>query len=323
MSQLRSYDGPTLTLVVNPAAGLGRAKKELPRVCEELLTGQPGANLRVFQTTDYAEARLRCIATVEGARPAIPGRPRDALVVMGGDGMMHLGVNACAGTDVPLGCIPAGTGNDFAHGLGLPNSPVAAAKVIAAGMTRRMDLARVEGNLEGGAHVRYVGSVVSTGYDALVNAKTNAMTWPKGGLRYAAGALTVLSSFEPLRYRLRIDGRPRTQDAMFIAVGNAGYFGGGMRILPNFKLDDGLLDVTIVHPVSRMTLLRMLPSMYNGRFVSDPAVELLQARVVEIDGDGLQGMADGEKLGPVPLRVEAAPGVLDVFVPPTTALAAS
>lgn len=321
MSQLRSYDGPTLTLVVNPSAGRGRAKRELPDVCAALLTGQPGANLRVFQTSDYAEARLRCISAVAAARPAVPGGPRDALLVMGGDGMMHLGFNAAAGSDVPLGCIPSGTGNDFARGLGLPLSSVAAARIIAGGSTRRMDLALVEGALADGAQQRYVGSVVSTGYDALVNAKSNAMTWPRGSLRYAAAALAVLAHFEPLPYELVIDGVRRQQHAMFVAVGNAGYFGGGMRILPRYRLDDGLLDITVVNPVSRATLLRLLPTIYNGGFVKDPAVELLRARTVEIDGQGLVGMADGEPLGRVPLRVSAQPGVLEVFVSATAAAA--
>lgn len=311
---LRSYDAPTLTLVVNPAAGQGKARKDLPAVCSTLLTGLPGAHLRVFQTSDYAEARLRCIQAVEHARPATPGRRRDALLVMGGDGMMTLGLNACATTEVPLGLIPAGTGNDFARGIGLPTlSATAAAKVVVTGHERRMDLMRVSGDLADGARERYVGSVVSTGFDARVNARTNQMRWPRGALRYGVAALAELSRFEPLRYRLKIDGRPRQQDAMFVAVGNAGYFGGGMRVLPHYQVNDGMLDVTIVHPVSRATLLRLLPTMYTGAFAQDPAVELLRARVVEVDGDRLLGMADGEHLGRVPLRMEAVPHALTVF----------
>lgn len=319
---LRSYDGPSLTLVVNPAAGRGKARRDLPGVCSTLLTGLPGSNLRVYQASDYAEARLRCIQAVEGARPGAEGRRRDALVVMGGDGMMNLGLNACAGTDVPLGLIPAGTGNDFARGIGMPTmTATAAAKVIVAGCERRMDLMKVTGNLTDGAHERYVGSVVSTGFDSRVNHRTNEMSWPRGSARYALAVMAELRTFEPLRYRLKIDGRPRQQDAMLVAVGNAGYFGGGMRVLPHYKVDDGLLDITIIHPVSRATLLRVLPSMYTGRFEHDPAVEMLRATVVEVDGEGLFGMADGEHLGAVPLRMEAVPGVLSVYVRENLALA--
>lgn len=320
MTTLRRYDGPTLTLVVNPEAGRGRAREALPKVCTTLLTGLPGANLRVFQTSDYAEARQRTIAAVETARPSVMGVRPDAVIVMGGDGMMNLGLNAAAESEVPLGLIPAGTGNDFCRGIGVSRNPVAAARVIAAGYTRRMDLMLAEGNLVGGAHRRYVGSVASTGFDSRVNQRTNAMRWPRGALRYAIATLAELAAFEPLKYQLKIDGRPRQQVAMFVAVGNSGWFGGGMHILPVAQVDDGLLDVTIIHPVSRATLLRLLPTMFTGSFVKDPSVELVRAREVIVDGEGLFGMADGEALGDVPLRLTVAPRALTVFVPSTLAL---
>lgn len=100
---------------------------------------------------------------------------------------------------------------------------------------------------------------------------------------------------------------------MLIAVGNAGYFGGGMWACPRADLTDGLLDITIVNPVSRMTLLRLLPAMFTGGFVKDPAVELLRASEVVVDGDDLWGMADGEDLGRVPLRLRAVPGHVSVY----------
>ncbi|GAB3716302.1 diacylglycerol/lipid kinase family protein [Mariniluteicoccus flavus] len=316
---LGRYDGPTIHLVANPRAGRGRAAKLLPQVCRELLQGIPDANLRVHQTTDYAEARLRTIAAVESARPAhgVPGEPgvrADALLVMGGDGMMTLGVNACAETDVPLGLIPAGTGNDMCRGLGIKVfNPVDAARRVIDGHTMRIDSLRVEGALVGGAEVRHVGTVVATGYDSRVNRRANRMRLPIGPLRYAASALAELAVFEPVNYRLVIDGRRRDQPAMFIAVGNAAYFGGGMQICPTADITDGELDVTVIHPVSRATLLRLLPSMFNGSFVRDPAVERFRARTVVIDGDDLYGMGDGEELGPVPLEVGVAPRSLTVF----------
>ena len=100
---------PTLTLVVNPTAGRGRAVRVLPNVVQELLKGAPSARLQVVRATSYDEARMRCIAAVEGARSTVVDGRRDCLIVMGGDGMMHLGLNAAAGSGVPLGVIPAGT----------------------------------------------------------------------------------------------------------------------------------------------------------------------------------------------------------------------
>ncbi len=308
-----SPDAPTITLVVNPTAGRGKAGKLLPGVVRELLQRVPAASLRVHQAASYGEARMRCIAAVESARPhAIAGR-HDCLVVMGGDGMMHLGLNAAGGSAVPLGLIPAGTGNDFCRGVGVPGKPLPAAKVVAAGDTKRIDLTRVQGQLVDGSSRRFVGSVVSTGYDARVNRRANAMTTSLGSLGYAYSALTELARFEPLVYDVSIDGIHRRQTAMLVAVANAGIFGGGMKIAPDYSVSDGLLDVTIVHPVSRMTLLRLLPSMFDGSFVSDPAVERLRAQRVTIDGPELYGMADGEALGPAPLLLEAVPQALTIY----------
>lgn len=310
-----TLDAPTATIVVNPTAGRGRAGRLLPSILRELLRGMPGVSLRVHQATSYEEARIRCIDAVEAARPGVYGGRRDSLIVMGGDGMMHLGLNAAGGTTVPIGLIPAGTGNDFCRGVGVPAKPLAAAKVIAAGSTVRMDLMQVEGNLLGGASRRYVGSVVSTGYDSKVNRRANAMTLPIGSIAYAYAALAELAGFEPLTYRMVLDGVPRRQTAMLVGVANCGIFGGGMRIAPDYSITDGLLDVTIIHPVSRATLLRLLPAMFNGSFVEDPAVERIRAQRVELDGDDLYGMADGEALGPVPLTCTARPSALTVYVP--------
>lgn len=309
-----SVDSPHITLVVNPGAGRGRAGRALPRVCAELLTGVPEAHLRVYQTNSYDEARHRTLSAVEHSRPARPGHRADTLVVMGGDGMAHLGLNACAETEVALGIIPAGTGNDFCRGVGVPANILAATRAIVAGHTRRIDLTSVTGQVTG-PQPRYVGSVVSSGYDARVNRRTNAITLPLGPLAYGYVALSELATFEPVRYRLVIDGEPRNVPAMLVAVGNAGYFGGGMRICPTYDLTDGLLDVTIIHPVSRATLLRLLPTLYSGRFVKDPAVELVRAHRVDIDGHGLFSMADGEELGGVPLRLECRPRAVSVLVP--------
>lgn len=311
-----SVDSPHITLVVNPDAGRGRARRMLPRVCAELLTGIPEAHLRVYQTNSFDEARHRTLAAVETSRPTRPGHRGDTLVVMGGDGMVHLGLNACATTDVSLGIIPAGTGNDFSRGVGLPANIMSATRVIVAGHTRRIDLSSASGAVHG-PEPRFVGSVVSSGYDARVNRRTNAITLPLGPLAYGYVAMSELATFEPLHYHLSIDGEQRTLPAMFVAVGNAGFFGGGMKVCPDYDLTDGLLDVTIVHPVSRATLLRLLPTMYTGGFVKDPAVEQLRARRIDVNGSGLFTMADGEELGEVPVSVECVPRAVSVHVPLT------
>jgi diacylglycerol kinase (ATP) len=293
-----------VTLVVNPTAGKGRAQELLPQVADQFRDA--GLALQILLSRDFAEAQ-------QMTRDAVANGV-DVLAVMGGDGMMHLGVNTCAqhhllgGHSTTLGLIPAGTGNDLCRGVGLdPEDPVAAAAVIAAGRSMPIDLIRVNG--------RFVGAVLGTGFDALVNGRANAMPWPKGSMRYPLATLAELRVFSPLHYRLRIDGDVRELDAMFVAIGNTTSYGGGMRICPNADPTDGELDVTIIHPVGRLKLLRLLPLMYSGRFARDPCVEQLRAREITVEGPGLVGYGDGELIGAAPLQVSAVAKALPLYVP--------
>ena len=294
-----------LTLVVNERSGGGRAGRMLPKVARRLREQVPTAELHIISSNSWTEAEKLTRAA------ALEARPGDALLVMGGDGMAHLGLNAAAGTEATLGLIPAGTGNDFARGVGVPRTVDEAVGVIVAGRTRTVDLAHISNDT---FPRRYVGAVVSTGYDARVNRSTNHIRLRLGALSYGYIAMRELASFSPLHYDMIIDGVRRRQEAMLVAVSNTGIFGGGMRIAPEADPTDGLLDVTVVGPVSRTTLLRLLPSMYSGAFVKHPCVEQFRARSIELAGEGLFVMGDGEELGEVPVRVECVPGVLKVFV---------
>jgi diacylglycerol kinase (ATP) len=293
-----------IRLVVNPSAGKGRALELLPQVAGTLRDG--GVSLEILLSRDFAEAQSM-------ARRAIRDGV-DVLAVMGGDGMMHLGVNTSAtahlsgGSRTTLGLIPAGSGNDLCRGIGLdPQDAVAAAAVIAAGYSRAIDLAQVGDT--------YVGAVLATGFDALVNRRANQMPWPKGSTRYALAVMAELRVFSPLQYRLTLDGELREQEAMLVAVGNTSSYGGGIRICPTADPYDGLLDVTIIHPVGRLKLLQLFPETYSGRFVRDPCVEQLRVREVIIEGAGLVGFGDGEMVGAAPLRVCCVPRALPVFIP--------
>ncbi len=292
-----------LTLVVNPRSGGGRAGKMLPDVVEKLRRTLPTTEVLVIESTSWEDARTR-IRTA-----AVAARPEDTVAVMGGDGMAHLGLNGCAHTDATLAVLPAGTGNDFARALGVA-SVDDALTALAEGRRRRVDLTRLTNDTVG---ERYVGAIVSTGYDARVNRATNDIRLRFGALSYGYIALRELASFAPLTYRLVIDGEPRQMRGMLVAVCNTGIFGGGMRIGPDADPSDGLLDLTIVGPVGRGVLLRLLPSLYSGKFVSHPAVERIRARRVEIDGTDLFCMGDGEELGGVPAVAECDPGALQVF----------
>ena len=288
-------------LVVNPTAGRGRAGRLVPTVSAALREALPGTELTIVESRGVEHAESACRQAVADAA---------TVLVMGGDGMAHLGVNACAGTGVPLGVLPAGTGNDLCRGLGLPLQIRDAVKALARGLTHSVDLAHV--TKPDGAE-RWVGCVVSSGFDSRVALRTAAMTVSIGPLAYAWSALAELRTFSPLAYRLSIDGERRDLPAMAVFVANAEFFGGGMRAAPGASVTDVLLDLTVIHPVSRAVLLRLLPSLYSGRFVRHPAVEQLRAREVIVDGDGLIGSGDGELLGDVPLTVRTVPNALTVL----------
>lgn len=298
-----------ITLLVNPGAGHGRARRRLPAVRDALAAALPGHGVEVVETSSYADARRLARAATASAAPG------DALVTMGGDGMTSVGINACATTGVPLGVVPAGTGNDFCRGVGLPVRIDEAVRVIAAGHTRAVDVMRLDGALPDGADHQYVGSVLSTGFDEKVNWRANHLPFTLGAPSYAWSVFAELREFRPLRYRIEVDGVRRELPAILIAVGNAGIFGGGIRIHPDADVTDGLLDVTIVHPVGRGTLLRLFPQLFTGRFTHHPAIETLRARRVVVDGDDLFGMADGEDLGRPPFTATAVQGALCLFAP--------
>ncbi|MDR0435454.1 MAG: diacylglycerol kinase family lipid kinase [Propionibacteriaceae bacterium] len=300
---------PTATLIVNPASGHGRAGKLLPQVTLALVRGLSEYTVQVRATKDYAEANQCAREAVLAASGDNPAHP-DMLLVMGGDGMASVGLNACVGSNVRLGVIPAGTANDFCRGMGVPYTTIDAVKAVLAGYERLVDLTEVDGRLTGGEKRRYVGSVVSTGYDAKVNYRTNHRTVSLGSVSYTIDALAELARFKPLDYRVVIDGQALELPAMFIAVGNAGVFGGGMQVCPLADPTDGWLDITIARPISRLGLLRLLPQMYSGAFAKDPCVELLRCREITIDGGNMFAMGDGEELGEVPLTARCRQGAL-------------
>lgn len=302
----RGHGPASIALVVNPAAAKGRAPTLLPQVVGRLRdTGHP---VDITLSRSPAEA----VELVDRAA----GSGADVLAVMGGDGMAHLGLNAVArhaaahpdGPALALGLVPAGTGNDFARSLGLdPDDPDAAAGILAAGATRPVDLLRVDD--------RWVGTVLASGFDALVNARANRMHRPRGELRYTIAALAELRTFRPLRYSLVVDGVPRDLEAMFVAIGNTSTYGGGLRICPDADPYDGWLDVTVIHPVGRAKLLQLLPQMRTGRFASDACVEQLRARTVSVaHGAGL-AYGDGEQLGTTPVTARSVPGAIPVCLP--------
>jgi diacylglycerol kinase (ATP) len=285
-----------IALLTNPTSGKGRGA----RVSAAALTRLRDAGLRVqaLQGRDADEA-------LDLARESV-ARGVDALVVCGGDGMVNLGIQAVATTGTPLGIIPAGTGDDVARYFDIPRrDPLAAADRVVAGATRTIDLAR--------CHGRYFATVMAAGFDAMVNERANRMTWPKGQMRYNLATLLELRTFEPLPYTLDLDGTTLQLSAMLVAIGNGSSFGGGLRITEGARMDDDLLDVVIIKPISKLDLVRTYPKLFKGTHTTHPQYERHLARKVTVAAPGIVGYADGERFGPLPITIESVPGALEVL----------
>lgn len=285
-----------IALVVNPTSGRGRGARIAPAVRERLAAA--GLTVDVHTTT--------CAEDVGRIAAEVVASGADAVALIGGDGTIHLGAQVLANSGMPFGVIPAGTGNDFARGIGVPlKDPAAAADLVVAGRTRTIDLAV--------AKDEFITTVVAGGFDSLVNKRANAMSWPKGNARYTVATFVELRTFKPLEYVVTVDGEVIETKAMLVAVGTGPTYGGGLQICAGAELDDGLLDVTIIQPVSRLTLLQMFPKLAKGTHVGHPAVRTLRGSSVRIESPGITAYGDGEVLGPLPVDIGIAPGALTVF----------
>ena len=290
-----------IAVLANPAAGRGRHRGLLSAVLERL--GAAGRTVRLLDAHTSEQAETACHAAVADGIAT--------LVAVGGDGTVHQALQAVAGKPVCFGVVPAGTGNDFADGVGVSADPLRAAEGIAAaareGRTTAVDLARAVGP-EG--EVRWFGVVLAAGFDAIVNERANRMRWPRGPRRYDLAIVLEMARLRAYHYDLELDGVNRSFDGVLVAVGNCPSYGGGLRICPDADPGDGLLDIVVAAPLGRAALARLKPRLRRGTHVTDPRVTAYRARHVRLGATGIIGYADGERIGPLPLDVSCVPGAV-------------
>ncbi|WP_286901254.1 diacylglycerol kinase [Thermocrispum sp.] len=299
MSDVRS-----VVVLTNPAAGVGQADKSARRAVGRLR--ERGVDVVDVAGNDPQDARRIAKAVLD--------QGPDALVVVGGDGMIHLAVQMMAGRDIPLGVIPAGTGNDVAREFGLPRgAPEAAADVVADGHHQPIDLARI--TRPDGGHT-YFATVMACGFDSLVNDRANRMRWPRGRSRYTVAMLAELAALRPLPFRIELaDGTTVERELILAAVGNTRSYGGGMRICPGADPADGLLDLTLVEAMPRGQLVRFFPTVFSGKHVEREEVECLRARSIRVTCPGITAYADGDFVAELPVEVDVLPASLKLLRP--------
>ena len=287
------------TAIVNPVAGRGRTQKLLPEL--ERAASAAGIVLHVSPEPG-APSKIARAAAEDG----------HDLVACGGDGLVTEVAGVAADTGVRLAVVPTGAGNDFARNVGYePKRPLDAFSVLEHGHDRVIDLGRVNG--------RWYTCVTASGFDAEANRWANTVHRLSGTALYVAAVLRTLAVYKPHPFRLTVDGESHELRAWLIAVGNGPAYGGGMNIAPSARLDDGLLDVTVVGDMSRVQMLVSFPKVFKGTHIGHTKVSTFRGARVQLESlepsAPMDVYADGERVGPMPATMEAVANALTVRVP--------
>lgn len=241
-------------------------------------------------------------AAADAARAAVAtGATR--LLAVGGDGLVRIALQAVAETEVVLGLVPQGTGNDFARALGLLEGSLDdhVARALDPGVP--VDAMRTTHG--------WVASVATMGFAGDVTARANGLRWPRGSQRYTVATLLQLPRLRKLRATVEVDGVIHEADTTMLSIGNTAYFGGGMKICPDARPTDGRLQVVVIGAVGQGTFLRVFPKVFGGGHVTHPDVTVHQGTSVTVrSDDDVLMWADGDELGPMPVSCEAVAGAV-------------
>jgi len=275
-------------VVVNPKAGMGAAASLATRIVGFLQSRE--ITYRMISPNSAADTKLL-------VRESLQNGEATQMISVGGDGLFHLLLQLAIEFKVPLAIAPGGTGNDFyrtlgwfGHDLDLYLDHLVSTKPTL------VDVGVVDGE--------YFGAVLSSGFDSVVNERANSMKWPKGPAKYNAAIALEFPKFTAIEFKIYADEKYLEVDAMLIAIGNGRSYGGGMQVCPNADLQDGLLDIMILHPVSKLEFIKVFPTVYKGTHVGHPQVEVIRAKQVRIESSAI-AYADGERIGQLPVQVES------------------
>lgn len=274
-------------LAINPTAGNGKGAESAIRVIDFFVK-----HSLPYQTFSAASA-LDLRRDIESY---LEDNQCQGIVSIGGDGLAHLILQIATPRRLPFALIPAGTGNDIVRSLGFSLDDIDGYLTrVTTTNPQEIDLGNVDSE--------WFAAILSMGFDSVVNERANRLTWPRGRQRYNVSIALELAKFSPLNYQITTDNRTFVTQAMLIAVGNGRSYGGGMLVCPHAKMNDGLFDVVIVKPISKIEFLKVFPKVFSGSHLSHPAVENFRTRKISITADAI-AYADGERIGPAPILAE-------------------
>jgi len=278
-------------IAINPAAGRGRgiavgkevvqyfAERKLPY---QVFSGPNSQSLRSDLDSFLSTEKVQ------------------GVIAVGGDGLAHLILQLVVPKNIPFAVIPAGTGNDVVRTLGWSLTDIDShLQRVTTTPPQSIDLGNVDSE--------WFAAILSTGFDSVVNERANKLLWPKGPQRYNVAIALELPRFSPIDYEITTDTSTFSTKAMLIAIGNGRSYGGGMLVCPQANMNDGLFDVMILEPVSKIEFLKVFPKVYSGSHLTHPRVKTLRTKKIAIHAAAI-AYADGERIGAAPISAECVFG---------------
>lgn len=282
-------------LIINPASNRGRTERHIPEVVEKLASA--GIDVDVVRTTKPGDATHVVLDR---------GKTYPTLIAAGGDGTVHETVNGLMqlpeGQRPVLGILPMGTGNDFVKAAGIPHDLDKAVEIVQRRRLKSIDVARI---VVDGQHSRFFDNNVGIGFDAFVNLESLKIRYLWGMAIYMVAAIKSIFKYRHPFVAYRFDFTERSTALLMLTVGNGICAGGGFRLTPNARIDDGTLDVCCIDSRGRgQMLLDMLRTM-NGSHVNRKGVHYFKTGKLVVESDeGLPIHADGEVLAVAARHIE-------------------
>jgi diacylglycerol kinase (ATP) len=281
-------------IVINPISGGGKGA----------VRGREVAGYFSRHGLDYtiitANSAQKLRSNLENFLNSQDGQRCEGVIAVGGDGLAHLVIQSVAPRKIPFTVIPAGTGNDLVRALNWElNSITRQLDFVTQTKSTPIDLGLVDSE--------WFGAILSTGFDSVVNERANTLSWPKGPMKYNLAIALELPKFKPVEYTIELDTQILQVEAMLIAVANGSSYGGGMQVCPDASMKEGLFDVMVLHPVSKVEFVKVFPKVFKGAHIDHPQVRIYRSARVTISSSAV-AYADGERIGGLPVRAECMAG---------------